>query len=168
MHHLLNGKSKNLSLYSMNIIKDYISIFIIWYLIIYESQTTFILNHFSHPQKMIIGYKIMRGRSGGDMWLQSWFERQARWEYASRNLLPVSTLKFSAQCPWFLLMPLFYFSFKSLPMTLLLTNWRMGWKEMEELDNHIRAKIAIFISELKAIRLNITITQATLHFCLAT
>lgn len=89
MHHLLNGKSKNLSLYSMNIIKDYISIFIIWYLIIYESQTTFILNHFSHPQKMIIGYKIMRGRSGGDMWLQSWFERQARWEYASRNLLPV-------------------------------------------------------------------------------
>lgn len=29
MHHLLNGKSKNLSLYSMNIIKDYVSIFII-------------------------------------------------------------------------------------------------------------------------------------------
>lgn len=68
MHHLLNGKSKNLSLYSMNTIKDYISIFIVWYLIIYESLGTYILNHLSHPRKMIKWYKIMRGGSGGDRW----------------------------------------------------------------------------------------------------
>jgi hypothetical protein len=42
MHHLLNGKSKNLSLYNMDIINNYINIFI-KYLIIYESQTTFFL-----------------------------------------------------------------------------------------------------------------------------
>lgn len=52
MHHLLNGKSKNLSLYRMDIINNYISIFIIC-LIIYEFQTTFILSHLLYPQKMI-------------------------------------------------------------------------------------------------------------------
>lgn len=40
MHHLLNGRSKNLSLYTMNIIDDYV-IFIICYLITHESKTNF-------------------------------------------------------------------------------------------------------------------------------
>lgn len=63
MHHLLNGKSKNLSLYSMNIIKNYINIFLVWYLIIYDSKTSFILSHLSQLQKMTIQNK--RGGSGG-------------------------------------------------------------------------------------------------------
>lgn len=51
MHQLLNGKSKNLSLYSMTTIKDCISIFIIWYLIIYESKNLFYIKIIYHTNR---------------------------------------------------------------------------------------------------------------------
>lgn len=83
---------------------------------------------------------------------------QQDWDVLPGICFLFANLKFSAQYPLFLFMPLFCFSFT----TLLLRNWSMGWKRVEELGNHIpafhREKIAIFLSELKAIRLNITIT----------
>lgn len=103
MHHLLNGKSKTLSLYSKNTIKDYISC-----VIMYESQNTFILNHLSRPQKMIKWHKIMRGGSGVDIGMGGSKDKQC-WEVFLGVLFLFPNLEFSVE---HLCFPLFCFSFK--------------------------------------------------------